>query len=219
MGKNKIRRRNAGKITLSVLFIVLGLGLSAFEINRCIEPNINDVSRLKAEGIINALISEIIEEEFSVPGEKEEFFHIIYGKGGSVDMVQADTVYINRKLAGLTINLQQKYDDLKPVKVRIPIGSILGSVWLSQTEGGMDVRVLPVSVVTCDYVTGFESQGINQTKYKLYAEIKSSVRVLQPFSQENFQITTKVLLSEMVILGDVPENYVHVPKEDILDVT
>ena len=49
--------------------------------------------------------------------------------------------------------------------------------------------------------------------------IDTEVRVLQPFSHENFKITTRMLLTEMVIVGDVPENYVSVPKEDILDVT
>ena len=70
-----------------------------------------------------------------------------------------------------------------------------------------------------DFETEFEAQGINQTKYKVYIVLESSVRILQPFSDKNIKIRSKVLISEAVIVGDVPESYVNVPKEDILDVT
>ena len=70
-----------------------------------------------------------------------------------------------------------------------------------------------------DFETEFESQGINQTKYKIYIVLESSVQILQPFSKESVKITNKVLISEAVIVGDVPDSYVNVPKEDILDAT
>ena len=74
-----------------------------------------------------------------------------------------------------------------------------------------------MSVSKCDYESDFEEQGINQTKYKIYLKVKSTVRVLQPFSSKNISVENRILLGEMVILGDVPNSYVNVPKEDILD--
>ena len=214
-----MRKRKTKKIALSLIFLLVGVSLIIVSVNRQIEPNIDAISRLKAEGIVNEIISETIKEMFSALDEEDELFVMKYSEDGSVQMVQANTVLINQKIADLMVTLQQKYDGLEPKKVHIPVGSILGSALLSQTGGGMDIRVLPLSVSKCDYVTGFESQGINQTKYRIFVEIESNVRVLQPFSQESFVITTKMLISEVVILGDVPENYVQVPKEDILDVT
>ena len=63
------------------------------------------------------------------------------------------------------------------------------------------------------------SQGINQTKYKIYIELECRVKVLAPFSSNMFDVNNTVLVAETVILGDVPNSYVQVPKEDILDVT
>ena len=45
------------------------------------------------------------------------------------------------------------------------------------------------------------------------------MQILQPFSKESVKVTNKVLISEAVIVGDVPDSYVNVPKEDILDAT
>jgi len=216
------RRRQKGmtkKIAVSLILLFFGGSLLIVAVNRQIAPNIDAISRLKAEGVVNALINETIQETFSALEREEELFSIEYGENGRVQMVQANTVLINQAVSDLTVCLQKKYDGLTPQRVQIPLGSILGSLLLSQTERGVEISILPMSVSKCDYVTGFESQGINQTKYKIFVEIQSDVRILQPFSQENFCITSKMLVSEVVILGDVPENYVHVPKEDILDVT
>jgi len=216
------RRHQKGmtkKITFSLILLFLGGCLLILAVNRQIAPNIDAVSRLKAKGIVNTLINETIQETFSALEYEEQLFSVEYGEDGRVQMVQANTVLINQAVSNLTVCLQKKYDDLTPQRVRIPLGSILGSLLLSQTERGMEISILPMSVSKCDYVTGFESQGINQTKYKIFVEIQSDVRILQPFSQKNFSVNSKMLVSEIVILGDVPENYVHVPKEDILDVT
>lgn len=217
--RKKTQREKIKKIAFSLILFMLGNCLLIIALNRHIAPNIDAVSRLKAQGIVNTLISETIQETFSAPDGEDALFVIEYGDDGKVQTVQANTVLINQEIAELTIRLQEKYDGLEPEKVRIPIGSILGNFLLSQAEGGVDIRILPLSVSKCDYVTGFESQGINQTKYKIFVEIESNVRILQPFSQESFAVTTRMPVSEVVILGDVPENYVHVPKEDILDVT
>ena len=126
---------------------------------------------------------------------------------------------MNRKTAVLTVTLQERYKSMEPEKMEIPVGTVFGSPLVSQMEQTIQIRVLPLSVSSCNFETAFESQGINQTKQQIYVRIEPEVRVLQPFSHENFNITTRMLLSELVIIGDVPENYVSVPKEDILDVT
>ena len=42
---------------------------------------------------------------------------------------------------------------------------------------------------------------------------------MAPASSVNLDISSTVLIAEAVILGGVPNSYVQVPKEDILDVT
>jgi len=204
-----------------ISLIVLGTGvlLLCIGVSRYIEPNIDEISRLKAKGIVTEIISETINEEFSNMEDAETLFLVKKGQDGGIEMIQANTILINQKISQLATSLHKRYSDLMPEKIYIPLGSVFGSALLSQTDGGIEICVLPMSVSHCDFQTEFESQGINQTKYKIYVEIETNVRVLQPFSQEDFKVKTKMLLSEVVIVGDVPQNYVYVPEEDILDVT
>ncbi|MGN0659347.1 MAG: sporulation protein YunB [Emergencia sp.] len=207
------------KTAISASMILLGCILLTTGFKRQIGPNIDAVSQLKARGIIGAVISQTIKEEFSGREYEENLFKVTKGSDGKVQMVQANTRLINELVAGFTASLQKKYSEAEPQTIRVPYGTIIGSRILSQTDLGVDIKVLPLSVTSCDFETEFEGQGINQTKYKIYIVIESNVRVLQPFSSKNFKTRSRMLISEIVIVGDVPDSYVYVPEEDILDVT
>ena len=79
------------------------------------------------------------------------------------------------------------------------------------------MKVQPLSLTRFQYETEFETQGINQTRYCVYCTINSQVRILAPFTDKVSEINRRFLLAEAIIVGDVPGNYVEVPKESILD--
>lgn len=207
------------KIRWSLLLILMGIGLLFLGAREYVEPNLDEISRLKAKGFVTEIIGTTVKEAFSEDMTPEDYFTIKKDEDGSIQMIQANTVMMNRKIAALSVDLQKKYRTMEAEVMVIPVGTVFGSPILSQTAHGVEIRVLPLSVSSCDFETAFESQGINQTKYQIFVHIETDVRVLQPFSHETFEVTTRMLLSEIVIVGDVPQNYVSVPKEDILDVT
>lgn len=134
-------------------------------------------------------------------------------------MVQADTKAINLLITEISKELQEEYRNMKEDVIMVPAGALLGSKIFSQTGPKVKMKVIPLSVSGMDFKTEFETQGINQTKYKVYIKLKSQVKVLAPFSSETINMASTILLAEAVILGKVPDSYVQVPKEDILDVT
>ncbi len=203
----------------SLIMIVAGLGLLFLGTREYVEPNLDEISRLKAKGLVTEIVAETVKETFSDVTDPSDYFRMKKDEQGRIQLIQANTMGMSQKLSALTVSLQEKYSRMKAAKIKIPVGTIFGSPILSQGEQYMQIRVLPLSVSACDFETSFESQGINQTKYQIFARIETEVRVLQPFSHENFKVITRMPLAELVIVGDVPENYVSVPKEDILDVT
>ena len=178
------------------------------------------MSKLKAKGMITEIVNQTIKEDFSGKEYEENLFIIKSGKDDKVQMVQSNTSLINRMVAEFSVNLQKKYDNIEPRTVKLSYGTLVGSKLLSEADYlNVNLKIMPLSVTNCDFETEFESQGINQTKYKIYITIESNVRVLQPFSAENFKIKNKMLISEVVIVGEVPDSYVNVPENNILDAT
>lgn len=65
----------------------------------------------------------------------------------------------------------------------------------------------------------FTSVGINQTMHRIYLDLKCSVGILTPFKSINKEIASKVLLTETIIVGEVPStyyNYDNLGFEDVL---
>lgn len=217
-----MRRCKKGGISLKkkmavILFIIAIMGIViAVEFKIHIGPNIDAVSEQKAKGIVTEIINSTIKEQFS-GNDYDNFFTVQTGEDGNVQMVQANTAEVNRLISDFAVTLQKKYDDIEPREIKLSYGSLLGSKLLSISDFNVNIKVLPMSVSKCDYETEFESQGINQTKYKIYLVIESNVRILQPFSASNVKIKDRMLISEIVIVGEVPNNYVMVPKDSILD--
>lgn len=207
------------KRAFCMVLIGAGLMMLFMGIKRQIEPNIDAVSKLKARGIVNETINETIREEFSGRENEKDLFLIEKGKDGEIQTVQPNTHLINGMVSGFAVKLAERYGRMKPREVAVSYGTLLGSKLLSQTDLDFRLRVQPLSVTGYDFETEFEGKGINQTKYRLYITLNSSVRVLQPFAADTIQIKSKVLIAEVVIVGEVPGSYVNVPKEDILDVT
>lgn len=221
MGRSKRRRASFLRNALIAMITIWSLcSLAIFCAAKfLIEPNLENVARIRAEAIVSRTINKALAEEFA---EKEEGYDLITVKkdaSGAMDMIQADTVKINLLKTNLSVRMQEKFKELEEERFEVPVGTLLGSKVFSQVGPTVEVRIIPTTVSSMDFRSEFESQGINQTKYRIYIVHKCRVRVLAPFSSKMFDLGGTIPVAETVILGEVPHSYVQVPKEDILDVT
>jgi len=72
----------------------------------------------------------------------------------------------------------------------------------------INVRVIPTGSVETDFESEFVSAGINQTRHRIYLEVKTTVGIVVPFTDKKTEITTRIPVAETVIIGDVPEFYI-----------
>lgn len=220
---SKCRRHSVSllKQVTAILVIICALG-SALVFGAAkflIEPNLENVARIRAEAIVSRTINEALAEEFAEKGEGYDLIVIKKDASGTMDMVQADSMKINLLKTEMSVRMQEKFRAMEEERYEVPLGSLFGSQVLSQVGPSVDVRIIPMTVSSMDFKSEFETQGINQTKYRIYIEHKCRVRVLAPFSGEMFDLKGTIPVAEAVILGEVPHSFVQVPKEDILDVT
>ena len=214
-GKRKVRRLVlVPLVTAVVLFSAIFVYLQAV-----IDPNLEDISRMRAEVLVTRTINRALSELFQEQTVEEDLFLLKKDENGKTELVQANSIAINILLTQLALNLQEAFRTMDEEPLQVPLGALMGSKMLSQTGQCADVVIKPVSVISTDFRTEFDSKAINQTKYKIYIVLKCRVKVMAPFSSRTFDTSSKILLAETVILGDVPDSFVQVPKDDILDVT
>mgnify|MGYP003095229952 FL=1 len=211
--------RRFGKLKLAAVVLLILSIVAVVAVKMEIEPNMESVSKIKAEALVGRTISKALVSQFEKDTSQDELFTIINGEDGSIEMVQANSAAINIFMSQLSVKLQESFQKMEEAKTEVSLGALMGSKFLSQTGPYVNLSIVPMSVSSMDFKTEFESQGINQTKYKIYIVLECRVKVLAPFISRTFTTENTVLIAEAVILGKVPNSFVQVPKEDILDVT
>lgn len=215
-----MRKKCANKPKKQIVFliIVFFLVLGFIQYKNIVGSNIDDISIIKSKSILNEIINDTLRKELDeISEDSKDFLIIQLNEQGKIQLVQPDSVRINSFMLGIVDTLENRYRNISPKNIEISYGTLLGSKLLSQLDIKFDLKVLPISVSKMDYKTVFVTKEINQTIYRIYLIIESDVKVLEPFSTSNFKVTNKVMLAEAVIVGDVPETYVKVPKDHILD--
>ncbi|MGN1333564.1 MAG: sporulation protein YunB [Anaerovoracaceae bacterium] len=143
--------------------------------------------------------------------------HIERDSEGKIKYLEPDSRLINKIVLEFMSGVNETYSMEDTQVVKVNLGVITGSKIISQMPFTTKIKVQPLSLTKFQYETEFETQGINQTRYCVYCTMNSKIRILAPFTDKISEINRKFLLAEAVIIGDVPETYVDVPEEDILD--
>ena len=217
-GRHSFKKVKVVFLVLLLLFFTL-TGLVVWTLKTQIEPNLEEVGTIRARMMVQQIVNNAVNRQLYKTDGMEELLIRKKGESGQMEVLQANTRVMNLIMTEVSKELQQQYSERKEDVYRVPLGVLLGDRILSQTRPEIRLRIRPLSVSSIDFKTEFESQGINQTKYKVYLELTSEVKVLAPFTEDTFSVASTVLIAEAIILGDVPGSYVNVPEEDILDVT
>lgn len=224
--RNKYKRRyNNRKVfayTYIILILVLLLVIYGFIlVDRKIKPTVLTIAEIKAKQIASKAINESINDKITDDIRYQDLYFIRTDSEGNITFMQANTIMMNKLAAEVALTVQQKMQKIGSEdnnNIRIPLGNILGSQLLAQYGPKVKVRVTTIGRVNVDFYTEFEQSGINQTRHKIYLQVNTQVKTVIPFTSQTMPVQSTVPIAETIIVGRVPENYVNVPKQDILNV-
>ena len=123
---------------------------------------------------------------------------------------------MNSIAAEVALEVQEQLKQISKGKIKVPLSNAFDTQII--TLPSINVQIVPQGSVAVDFATEFESSGINQTRHRIYIIVVTDIKMIVPLVSENLRITTNIPIAETIIVGDVPEQYVNVPKEDILNV-
>ena len=137
----------------------------------------------------------------------DELFEVMYDNNGKVTMIQANSPRINtiaREIANLA---QANLDSLGTQEISISVGTFTGLALLTGFGPDITIKIVPIGTANCDFVSYFQSAGINQTSHKIYIDVYADVNIITPIDEPTVQVKAEILVCEDVIIGDVPEMY------------
>ena len=128
---------------------------------------------------------------------------------GNIVAVAANPLKIN-KIARDTASISQSnLKNLSLNGIPVPLGALTGIEAFAGLGPSIHFRIIPVSSVSCDFSSTFESVGINQTKHSIYLNVIADISIVMPSRTENFAVLTEILVGESVIVGKIPDTYLQ----------
>lgn len=152
--------------------------------------------------------------------EYEDLIQVEKNSDGEVTMVKAKIVPINEMIANITSNIKNEIDTREQTIVQINMGAISGISMLSAVGPKFNIKMECSGNVEANLSSEFSSTGINQTLHRIYLDLTTTVSILTPFNIIRNKYPSKILLTEAIIVGKIPETYYYyddILQDNILD--
>ncbi len=135
---------------------------------------------------------------------------IVKDKDGNVVMISSNALKLNALSKTLAEECLKSYSFLANGGVKVPVGAFLGISFLSAHGKPVNMKLITVKSVKCEFINKFESAGINQTKQSLYLKIIPDCVVVAGFKKQTISGEIEYLCYENYVMGKVPETFFNV---------
>lgn len=166
---------------------------------------VQNICEYKVSQLVSEYIDKGVMQATSLYPDKS-FVHVGRNPQGHVTSVETDAIEVNRFAAVLSENILQEMQKREREKIKAPLGAFTGNGLLSALGFSIPYRIIPAGKVTVSPVSGFDHSGINQTVHRLQMEVSVNVRILFPLMKREEVVKRTVIVSETVIIGDVPNS-------------
>ena len=205
----KKRHRRRKRLLLLLLAILAVAALLFFYFQRNVRRVLISISEATMRASTTVAVNDAVYYTLSDDLRYEDLVQVERDEKGNIVAVSANALKIN-KIARDTASISQS--NLKSLSLNgipIPLGALTGIEAFAGLGPPIPFRIIPVSSVSCDFSSEFESVGINQTKHSIYLNVIADISIVMPSRTENFAVITEILVGEFVIVGSVPDTFLQ----------
>lgn len=204
----RIKRRRLNKsILLIPAVIVVGLILLLL-IDARVRPILRtlaiDQARTMAVEAIDRQVSEYIANG---QGSGEAFLTVSKDSSGKVISIESNAAKINQTKAEVNLAVTECLRMMGERTVAIPLGSLSGITLFYGRGPEVHVKLTMTGHSTANISEDFSAAGINQTLHRVLLNISADIYIALPGYSQSEQLSTDFVLSQTVIVGDVPMVY------------
>ncbi len=193
-----------------IITIILITAVSIFLVCRFFVAA-NEIARAQATRSTTKLVTKIANQFLS---ENSELYSNILVKdkspAGNISAINTDIEKINILQTEMSTAILQGLSTSDGIKVKIPIGNVLGLPILLNVGPKISYRIAPVSNVQVRFEDSFKSAGINQTQFSVNLIIETDILYSLSAYQSRVSISNTIPVVQLVLVGDIPDNYANI---------
>lgn len=201
-------------LVLGVIFFIVLIGWTYFATS--INPVIHNMVEVKGKSLTTKAINSAVADVVMNSVVYDDLINIVTDELGNISMIQANSLEINNLSKDLAQVTERRIEEYGHGGITIPLGTFSGIPLFVGTGPNVRIKVNPVGAVNCSFISQFVSAGINQTNHKIYLKVDANVGIVMPMSTKKINVEHQVLISESIIVGQVPEVYLYSDSLDTL---
>lgn len=171
-------------------------------------PMLLSCARSQAKLQITQAINDSFERAFAERDMTSEFSTIRYGTDGDVKSISVNNVALNELKLKFVDDFVENAFGI--VEFSVTFGTLSGISYFNCLGPFMNFFAEISQYPEAQFVSEFESQGINQTLHKVTMKIIVDVSYIFPGGDGSDTILSEYVVSETVIVGNVPDSYTNI---------
>lgn len=163
--------------------------------------------------LLNEAIETALQQTQAAP-DPGDFITITYKQDQTVATIQTNTAHINHLNTVLTKQLLSTLRSMETQTLSLPLGSLTDSPLLQGRGPRVQFKFQPGGTMNTSIHSAFSSAGINQTNHQIYLDVAVEMACVGLLRQRKTTVTTRYLVAETIIVGEIPSSYSNILLED-----
>lgn len=195
------------KLKIAVLAVVVIASLIALYFFLFVGPLVKKVTTLKINEKVGYIVNNSVKQALEELPLDPEFISVTKDAAGNILMIETKPVTVNLFARAATVKIMDDLAALTESGITVPSGTLSGIVFLSGRGREVELKALSVNAVGSEFSSGFESAGINQTRHRLYFDVKVEIEVVFGLGKNTVATDVSSIISENILIGKVPDFY------------
>ncbi|NLP28044.1 MAG: sporulation protein YunB [Clostridia bacterium] len=197
------------RLAVFLIILLVLINISLFVFDRSIMPTLLAVADGEMRSKAAVTINNCIIKEFGEDFNYEEIIKVEKDSEGNIVMLKADTMKLNRIACDVALSSQNELKKIGQVGLELPLSYVAKNNILSGFGPNITVKMQPIGYIETKYVSNFEGAGINQTRHRIFVEVKTKIRIILPSNNNEIEIIHQVPICETIIVGKIPDNAIN----------
>ncbi|MGN1133418.1 MAG: sporulation protein YunB [Oscillospiraceae bacterium] len=203
---NKVRFFSNAIVIIACIFAFI-----VFILYRQTCKHISEICEYKGRETANTIIIDSIDK--SIKGCTYDFINI-NRDGENITSIATNSTAVNQVQNSIKSNINKSFNNINDNKVSIPFGTLSGIVFLSGRGPKINIELHQIGAVDTDIKSEFSSAGINQTKHRIWLTVDVELSAILPFKSTDIKVHNDYLISETIIVGNVPDTYLGINRQN-----
>lgn len=193
------------------LLLLLAIVLAVYVLFRGkLYPVVEELAEAQVKNVTSDVINDAVNHQITLGNI--QYDRIVYFEkdlNGRITALKTNMGEVNRlKTQTLTL-INDEILNLEASDLGLPMGSLVLPELFSGRGPAIPMEVLAIQNSDASFSSGFSEAGINQTLHQLIMDVSVDVTVLVLGHTRSFTVSSRVVVAETIIVGDVPNTFLH----------